>query len=161
MMKTSELRGLIIANQGTSTVKRKDILRLGMQHGYEIKEINELIGSALKVSHGTYDLSQNIREAAPLKIVPRVETPEPKAQFIPAEEGVYVPEKVEHYVPWGHHRDIRTILNTRMFYPIYLTGLSGNGRPPSLKIVFCSRWRSSWFTVLAVPSPCRSFPALL
>jgi hypothetical protein len=39
-----------------------------------------------------------------------------------------VPNKVSGYVPFGHFADVRSIINSRKFYPVYVTGLSGNGK---------------------------------
>ena len=40
----------------------------------------------------------------------------------------YIPDKIRGYVPFGHFNDVRTIVVSRRFYPIYITGLSGNGK---------------------------------
>ena len=39
-----------------------------------------------------------------------------------------VPEKFEGFVEWGHYSDVKRIVRSRMFYPIFVTGLSGNGK---------------------------------
>lgn len=39
-----------------------------------------------------------------------------------------VPEKVSGYVPFGHFNDVRSIVKSNKFYPLYITGLSGNGK---------------------------------
>ena len=39
-----------------------------------------------------------------------------------------VPIKDPQYVAWGHFRDIKTIISRKIFYPIFVTGLSGNGK---------------------------------
>ena len=39
-----------------------------------------------------------------------------------------VPEKFNGFVPWGHFRDIKNIIKSKIFYPIFVTGLSGNGK---------------------------------
>ena len=39
-----------------------------------------------------------------------------------------VPEKFSGFVPWGHFRDIKNIIKSKIFYPIFVTGLSGNGK---------------------------------
>jgi MoxR-like ATPase len=39
-----------------------------------------------------------------------------------------VPKKDLTYVPFGFFKDLTTILSTRKFYPIFITGLSGNGK---------------------------------
>lgn len=40
----------------------------------------------------------------------------------------YIPDKLRGYVPFGHFNDVRSIVNSKRFYPIYITGLSGNGK---------------------------------
>ena len=40
----------------------------------------------------------------------------------------YIPEVDKTYVKFGHHKDIVTILKSNVFYPIFVTGLSGNGK---------------------------------
>lgn len=40
----------------------------------------------------------------------------------------FVPEKNGNYVPFGFFSDMKSIINSRIFYPIYITGLSGNGK---------------------------------
>ena len=43
-----------------------------------------------------------------------------------------VPEKFEGFVPWGHFRDIKNIIKSKIFYPMFITGLSGNGKTLSV-----------------------------
>ena len=39
-----------------------------------------------------------------------------------------VPAKYENYVPFGFFKDMRNIVSSKMFYPVFVTGLSGNGK---------------------------------
>jgi len=39
-----------------------------------------------------------------------------------------VPEIINEFVPFGHFRDLKTILTTELFFPVFITGLSGNGK---------------------------------
>lgn len=39
-----------------------------------------------------------------------------------------VPQKDKNFVPFGPYRDIKKIINSDIFYPIFITGLSGNGK---------------------------------
>jgi midasin (ATPase involved in ribosome maturation) len=39
-----------------------------------------------------------------------------------------IPEKANGYVPFGHFSDVRSIIKSGKFYPVYITGLSGNGK---------------------------------
>ena len=40
----------------------------------------------------------------------------------------YVPAKVNGYVKFGHFNDVKTIKKSGNFYPVFITGLSGNGK---------------------------------
>ena len=39
-----------------------------------------------------------------------------------------IPSKFEGFVPWGHTSTIKQIVKSGLFYPIFVTGLSGNGK---------------------------------
>ena len=39
-----------------------------------------------------------------------------------------IPSKMIDYVPWGHYKNIATILASKQFAPVFVTGLSGNGK---------------------------------
>jgi hypothetical protein len=40
----------------------------------------------------------------------------------------FVPCVNPDYISWGHHRDVQKIVKSKMFYPMFITGLSGNGK---------------------------------
>ena len=40
----------------------------------------------------------------------------------------FVPEKNSTYVPFGFFSDLKNIIKSKIFYPVYITGLSGNGK---------------------------------
>jgi len=84
----------------------------------------------------TLDESGNlVTLARPMPKAPVVETPiveSPKVsnviEFPKTETESYVPSKVKGYVKFGHYNDIKTIAKSGQFYPIFITGLSGNGK---------------------------------
>ena len=39
-----------------------------------------------------------------------------------------IPSKFVGFVPWGHHSTIKQIVKSGLFYPVFVTGLSGNGK---------------------------------
>lgn len=39
-----------------------------------------------------------------------------------------IPEKYENYVPFGFYKDLMQIVKSKQFYPVFITGLSGNGK---------------------------------
>jgi MoxR-like ATPase len=39
-----------------------------------------------------------------------------------------IPEKFPNYVPFGFFKDLQNIVRSKMFYPVFITGHSGNGK---------------------------------
>ena len=62
----------------------------------------------------------------------------PSAIGVMEEQDSYIPEKFEGYVPWGNFNMVKQVIKSRMFYPLFVTGLSGNGKTLMVKEV-CSR----------------------
>ena len=46
----------------------------------------------------------------------------------PAVEQNLIPEKDDNFVQFGNFKDIKKIIESRIFYPTFITGLSGNGK---------------------------------
>jgi len=46
-----------------------------------------------------------------------------------------IPKKDPQYVSWGHFKDIKSIIESKVFYPIFVTGLSGNGKTSMIREV--------------------------
>ena len=44
------------------------------------------------------------------------------------ESDMAIPAKYPDYVPFGFFKDMRNIVASKMFYPVFVTGLSGNGK---------------------------------
>jgi hypothetical protein len=45
----------------------------------------------------------------------------------------FIPSKDETYVPFGFFNDLKSIIKSGVFYPIYIVGLSGNGKTLSVE----------------------------
>jgi MoxR-like ATPase len=43
-----------------------------------------------------------------------------------------VPEKDKNYVAFGNFADVKRIIKSKLFYPVFITGLSGNGKTASV-----------------------------
>jgi hypothetical protein len=43
-----------------------------------------------------------------------------------------VPDRDPTYVPFGNYSDIENIIKSKIFFPVYITGLSGNGKTMSI-----------------------------
>tara|TARA_B100001057_G_scaffold475574_1_gene542501 strand:- start:17714 stop:18784 length:1071 start_codon:yes stop_codon:yes gene_type:complete len=59
----------------------------------------------------------------------------PAAQ--PAVEPSYIPDKDDSYVQFGTYTPIKKVIKSKLFYPAFITGLSGNGKTMSVEQV-CS-----------------------
>jgi MoxR-like ATPase len=76
-------------------------------------------------------------EAAPVTI-------EPSNEFSLA--GSMVPSRLSTYVPFGHFKDVESILRSKSFYNIFITGLSGNGKTEMVTQV-CAKLKRELFRV--------------
>ena len=87
------------------------------------------------VSRGVYSLPIAGNDFSPtLTDVPLVPE-EPKSEVVSKAAfvvssliGNIVPDKDPVFVPWGYFKDIKKIVSSKAFYPIFVTGLSGNGK---------------------------------
>jgi len=52
---------------------------------------------------------------------------------MPAVEQDLIPEKDDSFVKFGNFGDIKKIIQSRLFYPAFITGLSGNGKTFSVE----------------------------
>jgi len=114
-------------------------------------EINELVDNGTiknpswlktnqyKVDRGVYalpldgDISPNIDEEIQSQLpksetATTVDTVNQAAFIVSSLTGDIVPTKDPVFVPWGYFKDIKSIVQSKQFYPIFITGLSGNGK---------------------------------
>jgi len=57
-----------------------------------------------------------------------------------------IPEKMSNYVPFGHFKDVKNIIKSKMFFPIFVTGLSGNGKTLMIEQV-CAQLKRECYRV--------------
>ena len=93
-----------------------DLRAAGKKFKLSYPTVNKRLKS-YKKGRGTWDLTALDIEKA--YKAPAVE---------PAVKVSYVPEKDSNYVPFGNAPSLKKIINSRQFYPVFITGLSGNGK---------------------------------
>ena len=113
-------------------------------------EINEYIGknslpnpswlksNTYKIARGVYTLPvdgndvspvvKEVKQKSKVETAESVDTVNKAAMIISSLTGNIVPTKDDVFVPWGHFKDIKSIVSSKQFYPIFITGLSGNGK---------------------------------
>ena len=114
---------------GQTDFRRAIIEDIAKSFGYTQKDYYPLLTPANRVKIGTYSLAGLLPEIA------SVAEPIPAAAVQMAssvtsvgnEERTFA--KVDPtFVPWGAYTDIMKIVKSEMFYPTYISGLSGNGK---------------------------------
>ena len=130
-----EVVEILFAKYGKTEITRSEINDL-VKSG-KIKNPSWLKSNTYKVGRGLYTLPVDGQDIAPtIK-----ETVQQKTETAAASEivnqaafivssltGNIVPVKDNVFVPWGHFKDIKQIVSSKTFYPIFITGLSGNGK---------------------------------
>ena len=77
-------------------------------------------------------VSKPKKVSTPIPTVAQVETPVQTAVNLVMgtnmESQNLVPSEFDGFVAWGHCATIKKIVQSKMFYPVFITGLSGNGK---------------------------------
>jgi len=106
----------------------------------KIKNPSWLKQDQYKVARGIYslpvdgnDISSQVKEEIQSELpktetAPVNETVNQAAFIVSSLTGDIVPSKDPVFVPWGYFKDIKSIVSSKQFYPIFITGLSGNGK---------------------------------
>ena len=59
----------------------------------------------------------------------------PSVMGVMEDQDSYIPEKFLGYVPWGNFNTVKDVIKSNIFYPMFITGLSGNGKTLMVKEV--------------------------
>tara|TARA_B110001454_G_scaffold219049_1_gene249516 strand:+ start:2936 stop:4120 length:1185 start_codon:yes stop_codon:yes gene_type:complete len=127
-------------DNGTSVFTRKQIIEIatGLGIGFPAWLLNK---PTFKVDRGVYNLAPMFQGsglnvatapvAAPRVPLEVVQTQLP-AELVQAKLRVdvedLIPPKDKTFVPFGFYKDLKKVLQGNMFYPIFISGLSGNGK---------------------------------
>ena len=80
-----------------------------------------------KVSRGLYKLPLNDTETKTQKV--DTQKTESKAAYIVSSlTDNVVPNKDKDFVSFGNFSDVKNVITSKKFYPVFITGLSGNGK---------------------------------
>lgn len=88
----------------------------------------------IKIDKTQYDLSQMFEVSKTETAQSEDVFPALQAQIIPMKKRIAVeidstiPAKDNTYVPFGFYKQLEMILKSKTFYPVFVTGLSGNGK---------------------------------
>ena len=107
-----------------------------------------------KAGYGTYSIEsvvpENYTQPAPVQAVQTVETvPVPTSTVgvnVLDENISVIPSIMDNYVPFGHFKDLKSILKSGIFFPVFITGLSGNGKTLMVEQI-CAKLKKELFRV--------------
>ena len=103
----------------------------------KLKNPSWLKSNTYKIGRGLYtlpidgqDIAPSVKETVQQKTetAPVTDIVNQAAFIVSSLTGNIVPVKDNVFVPWGHFKDIKQIVSSKTFYPIFITGLSGNGK---------------------------------
>ena len=89
----------------------------------------------------TVTVKQKVQEVTPM-----VEAPQKSIGLVDTTVKNIIPNVYANYVPFGQFNDIKGIIRSRMFYPVFITGLSGNGKTMMVEQV-CAQLKREFFRV--------------
>lgn len=117
----------LATNYPDQTAFRKNVIEsTAKSMGYTGKDFYPMLTAETRVKIGTYDLSALLKTIEADRKVVDISSAA-KMQSIVNEEKSFA-KADPTFVPWGAFHDVVKMIKSQMFYPVYVSGLSGNGK---------------------------------
>jgi len=117
----------LATNYPDQTAFRKNVIEsTAKSMGYTGKDFYPMLTAETRVKIGTYDLSALLQTVEVDNKVIDISSAA-KMQSIVNEEKSFA-KADPTFVPWGAFHDVVKMIKSQMFYPVYVSGLSGNGK---------------------------------
>ena len=141
MSKAQELITLLTDKYGDDprTLTAKEIRDVASDNG--ITSVYKVMNAGNKVAPAVYNFppvctsrAQTAKVSKPKKTkVAKITAPKQESSVsLSMETNAFsenlIPAKDDLFVPFGNFKTVRDIIKSRMFYPVFITGLSGNGK---------------------------------
>ena len=137
---TELLQAYMQANPSQTTVDRQEMFTFADEQGFVGSTAYTMMKILPRASRGVYMLNANVVQMPSAPSSSTV-TPEkaPVAKAIDKAVGkvkstssqedlAFIPSVDSTFVKWGYFTDVLKIIKSNMFYPMYVAGLSGNGK---------------------------------
>jgi len=125
----SEIVEFLKSKFGSSDFSLEEMAKAASEMGYAV--MPGRIKEKLRVGYGKYNAGDGSKVAPVSEESPQFVTS--SSVVAPVVKQTYVPEVDENFVPFGCFKTVESIIKSKMFYPIYITGLSGNGKTLSVE----------------------------
>jgi hypothetical protein len=73
----------------------------------------------------------------------------PKVTAVTNDE-VYIPSLDSTFVPWGEYKTVKRVIESNMFFPLYISGMSGNGKTMMVEQA-CAKLKREYIRVQISP----------
>ena len=79
-----------------------------------------------------------VEECSAVALTAGTDTAELARTLTQGESESFTPATDDNYIPWGYHNEIKSIIKSKRFCPVFITGLSGNGKTTMVEQVCAS-----------------------
>ena len=105
---------------------------------YDLPELSEFNGQSSDTGETVAPESvatAPVVATAPARSIPTASVAASPTTFALAPDAGLIPDRISTYVPFGHFKDVEKIVKAKAFYPVFVTGLSGNGKTTMIEQV--------------------------
>jgi MoxR-like ATPase len=120
-----------LKSRGQFSYRNQEILEIARGLGIDHNDAYKVIRKMYKLSRGVYTLdapSAPTPAAEPTPSTAIANHVELRGVASVANDEIYVPSVDPTYIKWGEYNTIMKIIKSKLFFPVYVSGLSGNGK---------------------------------
>lgn len=139
-----------------------DVLTSGFATRRQIMDFSKSSGASIPgavwqnrgVARGTFTIPREmLGEQAAMHAIsaevldlPKVVSEVTKQKFEAPRIQAFIPVRDKNYVPFGSYKDVESVIESKAFYPTYITGLSGNGKSTMIEQI-CAKHKREMIRV--------------
>ena len=149
-------------------VSSAKLYEVGRANGMTYKQVKDnMMGDEYKskVKRGLYDLrvlaatpAPKMSEATVAAVTESAPVPAPAFKLTAPQrklsaisnEDIYIPEVDPTFVQWGEYKTVKKVIESGMFFPLYISGMSGNGKTIMVEQA-CARLKKEYIRVQISP----------
>jgi hypothetical protein len=136
MNQTELLSAFTKANPNATEFSRDEMFAFAENVGAKRNTAAGLMKKCERVGRGQYMLNALGATAKVVQMPPKPASAPEKSPVAKAvakvqstmSDEVYIPQKDATFVKWGYFTDVKKIIDSKMFFPMFVAGLSGNGK---------------------------------
>jgi hypothetical protein len=145
--------------QGKTTVASSEVYAYAEGNNLTMSQYKDLFGPRHKIKRGlisldpiTGGITPPSEPFPPMKPLIKTATPVKTAIMdmtmasTATQDKIYVPDVDPCYVPWGYFNELKEVIRSRQFYPVFIAGLSGNGKTVMVEQV-CAKLKREYIRV--------------